>query len=134
MKFAQIENNIVVNVISADSTPEMLGEYVDISNTRVGIGFSYQNGEFVEPAVIAPEETVPNEVTAFQAKAALYLSGHLSAVEAYIAQEDTPFLTKLAWQSASFHRSSDMVIGVGNLLGLTPEEIDNLFSQAAQIR
>lgn len=87
--------------------------------------------EVVEPV---HKVTVPQEVTRFQARAALYNAGLLESVEAYIAQVDTPMLVKLAWADAqTFSRTSDMIVSVAAGLGLTDAQIDALFIAAAVI-
>jgi hypothetical protein len=67
--FAIVENDLVINVIVAD-TQEIADEVtrasseidiaINIGNNeeRIGIGWSYVNGEF-EPPIIIPEETGP---------------------------------------------------------------------------
>lgn len=82
-----------------------------------------------EPAVI-----VPQEVTRFQALAALHLSGKLEQVEEIMAAPETDVLTKLAWNSAqTFKRQSPMVLSIAVLLELTDTDLDNLFITASGI-
>lgn len=82
--------------------------------------------------VIAP--SVPEQVTRYQARAALYKAGLLDDVEGFMALPDTDRLLVLAWQDAqTFKRHSPMVIDLGKVLGLTAEKIDELFIAAAQI-
>ena len=71
--------------------------------------------------------------TRFQAKAAMDDVGLLDQVEAYMAGEDVPRLAKLAWQEASFRRGSNMVNQIGAELGLSEEDMDNLFIVAKEI-
>lgn len=87
------------------------------------------------PAVEPAPAIVPESVTAFQAQAALQLAGLLDTVIDYINQPSTPVLTKLAWDKAlHFERHSPMVTTIGTELGLTEQELDNLFIQAATIK
>lgn len=86
--------------------------------------------------VVDPVHEVPvqQEVTRFQARAALYNAGLLDSVENYIALSDTPMLVKLAWADAqSFVRTSDMIVSVAAGLGLTDAQVDALFVSAAVI-
>lgn len=54
MIFAQIKNGLIVNVSVWEQDPQ-LPNFVNITGiTNVGIGWSYENGQFVEPA--QPEE------------------------------------------------------------------------------
>lgn len=83
------------------------------------------------PAAVAP---VPASVTRFQARAALHLAGHLSAVEAAMADPGMDPLARLAWQDAlEFVRASPTVAGLAGALGLTDAQIDDLFRLAATI-
>ena len=72
-------------------------------------------------------------VTRFQAKAALLEAGLLDQVQEYIDGPDVPFLVKLAWQEAGFRRGSKMITDIASELGLTEEQMDNLFLQAQEI-
>ena len=77
---------------------------------------------------------VPQTVTRFQALAALHLAGHLPAVEAIMAAPETDMMAKLAWVNAlSFERSSPLLDGLAGTLGLTSQDLDDLFTAAAGI-
>ncbi len=77
---------------------------------------------------------VPQQVTAFQAKAALLDAGLLPQVESIMAQDSTPALAKLAWATAQvFNRSSPTVAAMASALGLTDAQIDALFVAGAAI-
>lgn len=90
-------------------------------------------GNVPDPAPQTQVE-VPQTVTRFQARAALHLAGHLSAVESLMANDATPMLARLAWQDAlTFERHSPTVAGMAQALGLSGEAIDQLFIVAAQI-
>lgn len=101
---------------------------------------------FGDPALVAmtPEElaaqlnltaiTVPQVVTRFQARAALHLAGLLPQVEALMSHPDTPMLAKLAWADAQdFKRSSPTIAQMSGALGLTDQQLDELFTIAAEI-
>ena len=80
-----------------------------------------------------PVIEVPQKVTNYQAKVALDSWQLLDEIEAYMAGEDTPKRYKLAWDSASFERQSDMVLGIAELFGLTSEQVDQLFVIASNV-
>jgi hypothetical protein len=81
-----------------------------------------------------PLAPVPESITRFQARAALYEAGHLDAAEAYIADPSTPILVKMAWQDAQeFKRASPAIAAVANVLNLSNDQIDTLFRAAGQI-
>ena len=76
---------------------------------------------------------VPQEVTIFQARAALRAAGLFTAAEAAITALQNVEATD-AWSRASVvTRTSALVNSLGPQLGLTDAEIDNLFRSAAVI-
>lgn len=78
--------------------------------------------------------SVPSEVSRFQARAALLQAGLLDDIETYMADPETDPFVKLAWQDAQvFKRNSPTVLSLQPLLGLTDEQLDDLFRFAATI-
>ena len=91
----------------------------------------------IAPYVASPPqpEPIPQSISRFQALAVLYQVGLLASVEAYMADPSTDTIARLAWQNAQeFERNSPTVIGIGAELGLTEEQLDNLFKIAAKIK
>lgn len=81
------------------------------------------------PPPVAP---VPQSVSAFQARAALLSNGLLDDVEAAVAAADR--LTRTAWEYAqAFERSSPTIATLAAALGLSDEQLDELFRAAAKI-
>ena len=77
---------------------------------------------------------VPQTVTRFQALAALHLAGKLTAVQAIMAAPETPTLAKLGWENAlSFERNSPTLASLAAMLGMTSQDLDDLFTAAAGI-
>lgn len=71
-------------------------------------------------------------VSPFQAKTALEAAGLLTQVEAIIALADPT--TQRAWDEAvEFKRASPTINGLSAQLGLTDEQVDDLFRTAAGI-
>lgn len=86
--------------------------------------------EFLEE----PTAPVPESVSRFQARAALFTTGYLEGVEQYMQAQETPMLSKLAWQDAQeFRRDSALVSNMGAMLGLSANQIDDLFRLASTI-
>lgn len=82
-----------------------------------------------------PVPSVPQIVSRFQARAALHLAGLLDDVEAMMALPETPVLAKLAWADAQeFERGSPTIAALAGQIGLTEEQIDQLFIAAAGIK
>lgn len=79
-----------------------------------------------------PVPTVPQVVSRFQARAALYTVGLLAAVEAAIA--DAEPLVQMAWVDAQeFRRDSPTILALATVLSLSGRQVDDLFIAAAQI-
>ena len=79
-----------------------------------------------------PQNPVPASVSRFQARAALQLAGLLDDAEAAIAQANP--LSRIAWEHANvYRRDSPTVISIGQQLGLSEADMDELFKTAASI-
>jgi len=75
----------------------------------------------------------PQSVTRFQARAALAMAGLLDGVEAAVAASPN-LLARLAWADAqSFERQSPTIASLAAILGLSTDQIDELFQTAAEI-
>ncbi len=79
-------------------------------------------------------------VTRFQARAALYQTLDdedvrlFDKVELIMANPATPALYRMAWEDAlEFRRLSPTVLALGTMLGLTAEQLDELFVLAKTI-
>lgn len=79
--------------------------------------------------------SVPQVVSRRQAKQALLLSGLFSNVQPAIddIEDDTERqMVQIYWDDATvFERSNAQLVGLGKTLGLTEEQIDDLFIQAS---
>ena len=83
---------------------------------------------------VIPSVQIPQTVSRFQAKAALFNAGLLEAVTSLMEHPDTPVLAKLAWAEAQeFKRNSPTTLAMAQALSLTEEQLDNLFINAAGI-
>ena len=83
-------------------------------------------------ADLLAEERAFMRCSRFQARAALHNAGLLVSVEAAVAAAD-PF-TQIAWADATeFRRESPTIAALAAAVGLTGEDIDDLFRAAAQI-
>ena len=90
-------------------------------------GATFANGSWTNP--LPP---VPQSVSRFQARAALLGAGLLASIEAAIAQADP--VAQLAWSDAQeFRRDSPTVLAISAGLGLTDEQLDELFRTASTI-
>lgn len=88
----------------------------------------------IQAAAAATPRYVPQGVTRYKALAALHLAGLLATVEAMMADPATDTLTVLAWKNAQeFKRTSPMVLNMAQALGLSAQQLDDLFIAANQI-
>jgi len=87
----------------------------------------------VDPVAELERKRAGMVVSRFQARAALLNAGLLDAAEAAVAQADA--VTKLAWADAlEFRRNSPTIAALAGIVGLTDEQIDNLFIAAGKIQ
>jgi hypothetical protein len=79
------------------------------------------------------ENGVPTAITPLQGRIVLKRAGLLDTVEAAIVQANGE--TQIWWEYATlWHRSHPVLIALGTSLGLTSEQVDSLFIQAAGIQ
>lgn len=86
--------------------------------------------ETAEPVI--ETDYVPPVVSARQCRLVLAAQGLLSAVEAAVAA--SPELVQIEWEFASYvSRNSALVSSLGGSLGLTEEQLDDMFKTAATL-
>ena len=74
-------------------------------------------------------------VSAFQAQAALTIAGYMDEIEKILKDPMTDPFIVLAWNKAQiFERVSPNIIDLAQLLGITDEQLDDLFKFAATIK
>lgn len=75
---------------------------------------------------------IPQVVTMRQARLAIEAAGLTAQLDTAIADLDKA--AQITWEYAQeVHRNNPYVVGLGTALGLTSEQIDNLFIQAATL-
>ena len=90
----------------------------------------FENLDRAMTALVTP--TAVLTISPVQAKIALHRVGLLETVEAMIAGADVE--TRLAWAEATgFSRNSPILLGMAGALGLTEQQLDELFALAASI-
>lgn len=99
----------------------------------ITIGMVYRDG-----VIIAPPVPVPDEVTNFQARAALMRVGLFDAIDAFVklADDDDPaaLMARQAWEySNHFYRHGDLIQTLAPHFGLSEDALDALFIAAAAI-
>lgn len=134
-KYLIINNNVVNNIILAQESWLQLNgysyiEYNDALHLNVNIGDTYNNG------IITPQPIVEQEVKVvdpMRLRLALNQLGLRSTVETAIANSGDQTL-KDAWEYAiSFNTESPLLKTMAYALGLTDEDLKNLFILASKI-
>lgn len=91
-------------------------------------------GEIAPYAAPPFVRVVPQVVSRFQALAAMHQAGLLDSIETYMQQSTTDWFVKLAWEEAQeYRRDSPTVQVIGDLFGLTPTQLDDLFIFAGTV-
>jgi hypothetical protein len=104
----------------------------DPEEVSVAVRSLLARGEYEIAPYDAPSPPVPQSVSSMQAKVALSRAGLLQTVEAWVASESGE--TRLIWNSATvFSRESGLIASAAAALGLTSEQVDDLFRSAAII-
>lgn len=143
IKYSNTPGTFEAEWLDGDKTLRVIaysGEQIDLFRADVAkYGGEIDEALLAEVAAewVPPQpapQPVPQSVTRFQARAALHLAGLLEQVEAVIADPATPVLAKLAWQDAQeFKRTSPTIAAMSSALGLTDQQLADLFALAAGI-
>ena len=139
MRYAQIDKQAVQGIYEYDPLPQYAPNIAMIElpeGSPVSAGWQYVDGEFLEPVIPEPESSVPEKVTMRQARLALHGAGLLPQVQAAIDALPEPprTLAQIEWDySSEVFRNREFVNMLGSQLGLTDEQIDQLFIQAATL-
>jgi len=104
-------------------------EYYKDSETEIRC---YAPGEIVRPA--PPETTVPQEVSPLQAMLALDQAGMSAAYEAWSTAPARTFAERAFINRAQVWRRDDPLMqAAATALGISPEQLDQLFALAATL-
>ena len=121
----QIDNDTYAMWVETDNPKAQY--YVPIPDPP-GPGYTWNGTEWVAPPVY-----VPQQVTAFQGRAQLMNIGLLTQAESIVVAS-TDQMLKLAWTHAIYwDRNSPMLQSMGTALGMSSQDLDDLFIAAAQI-
>ena len=100
--------------------------------------FTYDGTNFNEPPPPPPppEPPIPSTVSMYQARTALSRAGHLATVEAALATMPGPAgeEARIKWEFApTVKRTDALTAAMAGVLGLTEQQLDDLFTTAAAI-
>jgi len=134
-RYAIVKDGVVTNVIEADAAFAATYPGAVLASDVIGIGHTHSAGVFTAPTPPAP--VIPRSVTRRQAKQALLLGGLLSQVQPAIdAIPDTTQrgLMQIEWdESLEFERHRPSLLAIAAGLGLSSEQLDQLFITAATL-
>lgn len=134
-RWALISGDSCVTVVEQEQKPTSPGKWRDVTGQDVGPGWREGHlGSWVRPE--QQELQVPASITMRQARLVLHEIGRLAAVESAINALPEPARTKarIEWDySNELLRKNAFVAILGQAIGLTSNEVDALFIQAAAI-
>lgn len=131
---------VVLDNPQYDEQTQMLSHYdyaYDAENDRI-----IQTAIIVDKPATSPEELdrqlqekrMAMVCTNYQARQALILAGFYNSVELAMSDPNVDLSAKVAWEYAgNFYRISPFISSIAVSLGLTDEQLDNLFEQAMNI-
>ena len=125
-----IENGVITNTVVVNNLTDIPNLVAAVGNE--GIGWSY-DGESFNPPPLSPLQ-IPQEITMRQARLVLLENGLLANVQTAIGSLPEPSKTKaqIEWDySNALQRDNSFVAVLGAALGLTDEDVDNLFIEGA---
>ncbi len=126
-----------VFLIPANATtvkPPVYKEGFDIKFNVLKNSFEYV--EIIKPIVEdeevpVDENVVPTKITRLQAKLQLLEIGLLDEVEEMVKQDRR---VELYWSDATnFYRTDEILLGMATTIGLSNEQLDDLFLQASKL-
>ena len=128
-----IKGGVVANTVEVanlDAARGLFPDAVVIEATQGGIRWLWDGVTLSQPP--APPEPVPEAITPLQARRALRAADLLDAVNAWIATQ--PDDAQEAWEYCiEVRRDSPLIAGAQEGLGLTPEQVDDLFRAGAAL-
>lgn len=104
---------------------------------KPGAGYTWTGATWAPPEPVAPVVVVPQVVTRRQARQALLLAGRLQDVQPAIDAMADPVqrgMVQIEWDdSQEFQRTRPTLIALATAIGMTAADLDDLFTQAAQL-
>jgi hypothetical protein len=138
MKRALIHINRVCQVVEVgqEFTVHADLSWVDCPDEVTPETHEWNGGIFAEITVDTPEPPIPSTVSMYQARTALSRAGHLATVNAALATMPGPAgeEARIKWEFApTVKRTDALTAAMAGVLGLTEQQLDDLFTTAAAI-
>jgi hypothetical protein len=130
MRHAIIENGVVANIVVAEPDFAASKGWI-VATPGVQTGWLYDGENFAPPDAPGPEPLAP--LQPWQFWAALRIAGYETDVKAYVAGLDQPQQAVAASMlefSLEYRRDHPLVEAIRVELGMTPAELDGLWSSA----
>lgn len=141
MAFLQLLGTDIIDVQDSGDVEITHDQQMIIAKSKYGHSqFSWINNQLVEKQDFIAAQDIARArsrmvVTRFQALAALHNANLLTSVQSIMSAPETDMLVKLAWDNAqTFERTSPSILAIAQVLGLTDQQLDTLFTQASQIK
>lgn len=136
--WARIENNVVAEVTDIDPAGRFHPSMIWVAcTTDVQPNWVYDGENFSPPAPLQEVVQVPHQVSRAQGKAALIQAGLWQGVLDYVASiEDATqkAIAEVALNDTTYwQRTSPFLNAAATALGLTQEQLDDLFVTASEI-
>lgn len=129
MRFAIVENGTVINVVRANdqsSASLLFPGCIDVTGTSYGVGDAYNGSSFSKAASFP----VPQSVSPLQIRLALLSLGILETIKTAVENASGEILEM--WRYAkSFDRDDTSINQMASTIGISQQELDNIFIIAA---
>lgn len=129
------KNNLVINIVTADPDYAAQQGWIPASDDAK-LCSTWDGKQFLPPPALAP--IVPDKVPMASARIALLRNGittdKVEAAIAGMADEQARAEALIAWEyRTEIHRAAPLVAALAPALGLTDQQLDDLFRQAESI-
>lgn len=134
-RYAIVKDGKIINIQLWNGDTELWTPPADVEavldNGSAFVGGTYVDGVFLMPQPVAP---IPSSVTPAQGRIALLRAGLLANVKALVAIAGEDSELGIWWDFATvWERQNSNVLAFAAQLGLTSDQVDQLFIEAATI-
>lgn len=135
MNYAIVENGTVINVALSDEP--IASNWIQSDIAKIGDIYDPATGGFTTPSFEELPEPVPQKLSRAQARGALILAGLIDHVQPALDAISDPLQRALAqndWDNRQdFERDHPQLLAIAAALGLTDEQLDQLFIEGAKL-